>query len=283
MNKDKNHTKPEAKKSSETRLNKSVSNIKTRFRRTGRISRPVPLSKLIPNMITLLGLVIGVSSIRFALDSKWEIAVYCIFIAAILDGIDGRIARMLNATSPFGAELDSLCDFVNFGLSPALLIYLWSFQQYEFKVLSWAAIMVFVVCMAIRLARFNTSIGNPSEDKISKYFFTGVPAPSGALLALVPMMLDFEITLGVQFTARSNTLLIDLYIVFIAFLLASRLPTLSFKNLHIKPEYLSLSMMISALLIIVIVIYPWYALPSIAIIYLLSIPVCVYYTEYKLI
>jgi CDP-diacylglycerol--serine O-phosphatidyltransferase len=234
-------------------------------------------------MVTLLGLVIGVSSIRFALDSKWEMAVYCVFIAAIIDGIDGRIARMLNATSPFGAELDSLCDFVNFGLSPALLIYLWSFQQYEFKVLSWAAIMVFVVCMAIRLARFNTSIGKLSEDKISKYFFTGVPAPSGALLALVPMMLDFELTSGIQFNARSHTLLIDLYIVFIAFLLASRLPTLSFKNFHIKPEYLSLSMMISALFIIVIVIYPWYTMPAVAILYLLSIPVCFYYTRYRLI
>jgi len=281
LNKDKNLTLPEPK-STETKLNKGVNSIKTRFKRHGRILQPVPLSKLIPNMVTLLGLVIGVSSIRFALDSKWEIAVYCIFIAAILDGIDGRIARMLDATSPFGAELDSLCDFVNFGLSPALLIYLWSFQQYEFKVFSWAAIMVFVVCMAIRLARFNTSIGKPSEDKASKYFLTGVPAPSGALLALVPMMLDFELTSGIQFNTRSHTLLIDLYIVFIAFLLASRLPTLSFKNFHIKPEYLSLSMMISAMFIIVIVIYPWYALPAIAIIYLLSIPLCVYYTKRRL-
>jgi CDP-diacylglycerol--serine O-phosphatidyltransferase len=136
--------------------------------------------------------------------------------------------------------------------------------------------------MAIRLARFNTTITNKSENRISKYFLTGVPAPSGALLALVPMILDFELTSGVKFHMRGHTLLIDLYIVFIAFLLASRLPTISFKNFRITPEYLSLSMIISALIIIVIVLYPWYALPFIAIIYLISIPICVYYAAYRL-
>jgi CDP-diacylglycerol--serine O-phosphatidyltransferase len=242
-----------------------------------RILKPVPFTKLLPNLVTLIGLIIGVSSIRFALDSAWEKSVYCILIATIVDGVDGRVARMFNATSHFGAELDSLCDFVNFGLCPAMLIYLWSFQQYEYKVISWASIMLFVVCMAIRLARFNTSLVESKEIKMDSRFFTGVPAPSGAILALIPMILDFEITSFISgFSIRNYTLGINLYIVVVALSLASRIPTISLKNFYIKPEYLSLSMIISAAIIILAVIYPWYALPSAAIIYILSMPVCMY-------
>ncbi len=242
-----------------------------------RIIKPIPFTKLLPNLVTLIGLIIGVSSVRFALDSAWETSVYCILIATIVDGVDGRVARMFNATSHFGAELDSLCDFVNFGLCPAILIYLWSFQQYEYKVISWASIMLFVVCMAIRLARFNTDIVEPKENKIDNRFFTGIPAPSGGILALIPMILDFELTLLIDnFSIRNYTLGINLYIVIIALLLASRLPTISLKKFNIKPEYLSLSMIIFAVIIIIMVIYPWYALPSVATIYLLSIPVCMF-------
>lgn len=250
------------------------------LKKTTRILKPVPIAKLIPNILTLIGLVVGVSSIRFALDSKWEISVYCILIATIIDGLDGKIARILNATSHFGAELDSLCDFINFGLCPALLTYLWSFQQYEYKVISWAAMTLFVVCMGIRLARFNTMALNHSETKQSKLFFTGVPAPSGAMLALIPIILDFEITTFFEdFSIRSHTLSIDLYTAIIALLLASKLPTISIKNIHIKPEYLSLLMIIIGMIIIVTVIYPWYILPIAAIIYLLSIPACIYISQ----
>lgn len=241
--------------------------------------KPIPFTKLLPNIVTLMGLIIGVSSIRFALDSAWESAVYCILIATILDGLDGRVARMLNATSHFGAELDSLCDFMNFGLCPAMLIYLWSFQQYEYKVISWASIMLFVVCMAIRLARFNATLVEVEDSKTSnnKRFFTGVPAPSGALLALIPMILDFEITQMISnFSVRNYTLGINLYIVIVALLLPSRIPTISLKNFYIKPEYLSLAMIIAASISIVAIIYPWYALPVAAVLYILSMPVCMY-------
>jgi CDP-diacylglycerol--serine O-phosphatidyltransferase len=242
-----------------------------------RLVKPVPLTKLIPNIFTLIGLVIGVSSIRFALDSRWELAVCCILVATLIDGLDGRIARMLNATSHFGAELDSLCDFINFGLCPALITYLWSFQQYEYKLLSWGAIMVFVVCMAIRLARFNTAIVDPKAKEEKEHFFTGVPAPSGAILALIPMILDFEITSLIEnFNIRNHTIWINLYIVIVALLLASRLPTISLKNINIAPEYLSISMILLAIIIIITVIYPWYAFPIAAVLYLLSIPYCVY-------
>lgn len=251
-----------------------------RFKRKRFGLRPVPFTKLLPNIITLIGLIIGSSSIRFALDSRWEIAVYCILIATIIDGLDGGVARMLNATSHFGAELDSLCDFMNFGLCPAMLIYLWSFQQYEYKVISWASIMLFLVCMAIRLARFNTAIVQPSEIKQDDRFLVGVPAPSGAILALIPLILDFELSpLFGELSLRDHTLLINLYIVIIALLLPSRLPTLSLKKIQIKQEYLSLSMIVSAIIIITIVIYPWYSLPLVAILYVLSIPVCMYVTR----
>jgi len=240
-----------------------------------RIRPPLTFTKLIPNLITLLGLVVGISSIRFALDSRWEPAIYCILIAGILDGLDGRVARLLNATSPFGAELDSLCDFTNFGVSPAIIIYLWSYQQYEYKLISWSAILLFMVCMAIRLARFNTSMIQGKQDKLSKYFSIGVPAPSGALLSLIPIMLDFEITSHLGINIRSHTILIDIYIALIALLLASRLPTFLFKNVPIKPEYISLILILSAIIIINIIIHPWYTLPFLGLVYILSIPFCI--------
>lgn len=239
------------------------------------LTKSVPFAKLIPNLVTLTGLIVGTSSIRFALDDRWEMAAICVFVAAIIDGLDGKVARMLNATSHFGAELDSLCDFVNFGFCPALLIYLWSFQQYEYKVVSWASIMFFVVCMAIRLARFNTSLGKDAETTHDKRFFTGVPAPVGALLAIMPMIIEFDISgLFDGFSIREHILYIDLYIVIVSLLLASRLPTVSLKKIHVKPEYLSLSMTISAVIIILAIIYPWYALPAAAIVYIFSIAAC---------
>lgn len=246
-----------------------------------KINNPIPFIKLLPNFITILGLVIGISAIKFGLDGRWEKAVYCVLVAAIMDGIDGRVARLLNSTSPFGAELDSLCDFANFGVIPALLIYLWSFQQYEYKVLSWGAILLFVVCMVLRLARFNTTMFQKVEYKKPEYFFTGVPAPAGALLVLVPMILDFEISSILGINMRTHTIMIDLYVVLIAFLLASKLPTLSMKNINITYEYLSLVMVIFAVIVINLIIYTWYILPLVALVYILSIPAC-YFINKKL-
>lgn len=242
------------------------------------ITQPLSFVKLFPNIITILGLTIGVSSIRFALDGKWEQAVTCILIAAIIDGIDGKVARLLKATSIFGAELDSLSDFVNFGVSPAMLIYLWSFAQYEYKLVAWGAVLVFIVCMAIRLARFNTSInvGNMTNMPYNtKFFFTGVPAPSGALLAVVPIMVDFDLTTILHFQIRSYILPTVLYLIFIGFLVASRVPTVSIKNISIKPQYVWMSLCVSAFAIIALWIYPWFILPVLALIYLLSLPISI--------
>ena len=236
---------------------------------------PLPFIKLIPNMLTILSLCVGFSSIRFALESRWEMAVTCIGLAAILDGLDGRVARMLNATSHFGAELDSLCDFVNFGVSPALIIYLWSFQQFEFKILSWAGVSLFVVCMGLRLARFNTHLLLSPEDKLSKNFFTGVPAPLGALFLLIPVMLDFDITTVVQIDIRSHTILLTFYQIAIAFLLISRLPIFSLKNIVIKPQYLWICLFGSGFFIVSLILYPWYAMPVIGVIYMCTLPISI--------
>lgn len=250
--------------------------IKFKHKKRG-LGGVVPFTRLLPNIVTLVGLIIGVSSIRFGLDSQWEQAVYCILVATIIDGLDGRVARFFNATSHFGAELDSLCDFMNFGFCPAMLTYLWSFQQYEYKVVSWASIMLFVVCMAIRLARFNTIMLKPNENKHDDRFFLGIPAPSGAILALIPMILDFEISnFFNNFNIKPHTLFIDAYIICIGLLLPSRLPTIMLKKVQIKSEYLSLTMIVVAIIIIALAIYPWYFLPIAAALYILSIPYCVY-------
>lgn len=236
---------------------------------------PLPFIKLLPNILTILSLCVGFSSVRFALDSKWEVAVTCVVLATLLDGLDGRVARFLDATSHFGAELDSLCDFVNFGVAPALIMYLWSFQQFEFKALSWAGVSLFVVCMGLRLARFNTHLLLHPQDKLSKNFFTGAPAPLGAWFLLIPVMLDFELTTMMHINIRSHTILLTLYQLAIAFLLISRLPIFSFKNVVIKPQYLWIYLFGSGLFIITLVIYPWYVMPILGLFLMLTIPVSV--------
>jgi CDP-diacylglycerol--serine O-phosphatidyltransferase len=236
---------------------------------------PLPLKYLLPNLITIVGLAVGMSSVRFALEGRWEVAVECIIIAAMIDGIDGRIARLLNATSTFGAELDSLCDFANFGVAPSLLIYLWSANQYSYKLLSWGAVLIFIVCMSIRLARFNTSIHDPNykNSKLAKYFFVGIPAPSGALLALIPIILEFDLAQEFNFTVRPHIGITLIYLTCIGFLMASRIPTLSLKHIAIKPEFIWIILLILGIMIIAAIIYPWYLIPILGVIYLLSIPV----------
>lgn len=236
-----------------------------------RIRKPLPFAKLLPNLVTLVGLAIGMSSIRFALDGKWEHAVTCIVVSTFIDAMDGRIARMLNATSVFGAELDSLCDFANFGIAPSFMLYLWSFQKIEYKLFAWSAVLLFVICMAIRLARFNTTTAE--DDPRVRNFFIGVPAPVGAVLILMPIMLDFDLSTTFEFNVRSHTLLITFYQIAIALLLPSRLPTFSLKNLHLDPNYIWAYLLGSGMFIICLMVYTWYFLPFLALLYLFAIPI----------
>src|SRR6195256_5066007 len=151
--------------------------------------RQIPVRTLLPNLITLLALCAGLTAIRLAIEARLEWAVAAIVFAATLDGIDGRVARMLKGTSRFGAELDSLADFVNFGVAPALILYFWGLQELGHA--GWIVCMVFAICAGLRLARFNVMIDDPNKPAWAGNFFTGIPAPAGAITVLLPIYLDF--------------------------------------------------------------------------------------------
>src|SRR6201994_1326279 len=151
--------------------------------------RRIPVRTLVPNLIPLLALCAGLTSIRFAIEGKLDIALGAIVFAAVLDGVDGRIARLLKGTSRFGAELDSLADFVNFGVAPGLILYFWDLHQ--LKSAGWIAAMVFAICAGLRLARFNVMIDDPDRPAWAANFFVGLPAPAGALTVLLPIYVHF--------------------------------------------------------------------------------------------
>ncbi len=186
--------------------------------------RPVPIRILIPNLMTILAICIGLTAIRMGIEGRMEIAVYAVVIAAFLDGLDGRLARLLQGTSRFGAELDSLCDFVNFGVVPAVLLYLWTLN--DLGSVGWAGAIVFAVAAALRLARFNVALDAPKPD-YAQDFFVGVPAPVGALLVMLPIYLGHLGTLNLPSVTATASLI---YCVFIALLMVSIFPTWSFKK-----------------------------------------------------
>jgi CDP-diacylglycerol---serine O-phosphatidyltransferase len=234
--------------------------------------KPTSFIRLLPNLITLSALVVGMNSIRFALDGKWDYAAACIIISTFLDAADGRVARMLGATSVFGAELDSLSDFANFGIAPALISYLWSYQRFEFKLFAWSAILLFVICMVIRLARFNVGSADPGSNPKLKQFFMGVPAPVGAILFIAPIILDFDLAANFSFDVRSHIFAVTCYQIVIALLLPSRIYTFALKNIEIKPEFIWICLLGFAAFAITLIIYPWYLIPIICVVYLLTIP-----------
>ena len=159
--------------------------------RRNRRLRDLPVNSLIPNILTVLALCAGMSAIRFAMQEKWELAVAAIIVAGILDGLDGRMARLLKGATKFGAELDSLSDFIAFGVAPALVIYLWSTEV--LGGIGWIAGLAYSTCCALRLARFNTALDNPDQPAWTSYFFTGMAAPAGACIALLPIAVSFQI------------------------------------------------------------------------------------------
>jgi CDP-diacylglycerol--serine O-phosphatidyltransferase len=156
-----------------------------RLRLPKRRFRRIPVRTLVPNVITLLALCAGLTAIRMAFENRYVLALAAIVFAAFLDGIDGRLARFLKGTSRFGAELDSLADFVNFGVAPALILYFWGLH--DLKSAGWIAAMVFAICAALRLARFNVMVDDPDKPLWSSNFFVGVPAPAGAITVLLPI------------------------------------------------------------------------------------------------
>ncbi len=228
----------------------------------------VPVRVLIPNIFTLLGLCAGLTAIRMAIEHRWDLAVAALVFAAFLDGIDGRIARLLKASSRFGAELDSLADFVNFGVAPAIIIFNWALE--DLHSMGWIAVLVFAVCAALRLARFNVALEAPDLPAWKSSYFVGVPAPAGAIILLLPI---YAQDLGLH--VPSLTPLVLVYTLAIALLMVSRVPTFSGKLLgqRIAREHVLPVFVLAAMFVAVLLTYPFLTLAVGSLLYLVMIPV----------
>jgi CDP-diacylglycerol--serine O-phosphatidyltransferase len=239
-----------------------------RRRRKVRISA-LPLLHLVPNVLTILGLCAGLTAIRYALDGRYELAVSLVGAAIVLDGLDGRSARMLNLTSKLGAQLDSLADFLSFGVAPAVLIYLWTLR--DVRGVGWALALLFATCCALRLARFNTELELPDRPRWTHRFFTGIPAPAAAGLALTPLMLSFVV--GDAWSRAWG--LSALFVVSVAFLMVSQVPTWSVKRVRIEPDKVLPALLLASVVIAGLVVETWLTLCVISFAYLGSIPLAV--------
>jgi len=239
-----------------------------RLRLPKRRFRRIPVRTLVPNIITLLALCAGLTAIRMAFENRYVLALAAIVFAAFLDGIDGRLARFLKGTSRFGAELDSLADFVNFGVAPALILYFWGLH--DLKSAGWIAAMVFAICAALRLARFNVMVDVPDKPAWASNFFVGVPAPAGAITVLLPI---YVALLGLP---RSEWLswLTLVYTLAIASLMVSRLPVFSGKRVgtRVPPDMVGPAVVVTVLFIALLIAYPWIILTAGTLAYLCALP-----------
>ena len=231
----------------------------------------VPVRVLIPNIFTLVGLCAGLTAIRMGIEHRWDLAVAALVFAAVLDGIDGRVARLLKASSRFGAELDSLADFVNFGVAPAIIMFNWALD--DLKSLGWIAVLVFAVCSALRLARFNVSLDRTDTPAWKGNYFVGVPAPAGAIILLLPIYVQ---DLGLH--VPSLTPLVLFYTLGIALLMVSNVPTFSGKLIgqRIAREYVPPVFVLAALFIALLLTFPALTLAVGSVAYLAMIPVSAY-------
>ena len=224
---------------------------------------------LLPNILTLGGVCLGISSIKFSIDGNFALAVTLILFASILDALDGRVARLIKGTSEFGKELDSLTDFVSFGIAPVLILYFWELNNYG--KLGWAIALIYSVCCVLRLARFNlTKFDNQEEWKNN--FFEGIPSPAGGILILTPLIYelsDLNLNLNISNITPYLTILI-------ALLLVSKVPTLSLKKITISPKTTIFLLLVIGLIFIALLFYTFETLLIFSLIYLLSIPVSFY-------
>ena len=223
-------------------------------------------NRLIPNILTLLALCAGMTSIRLGLLQRWELAVAALALAAVLDALDGRIARLLDSSSKFGAELDSLADVIDFGVAPGVLLYLWT--MHAGGGLGWAVCLLFAVCCSLRLARFNTKLDNTDLPAWTGRFFSGVPAPAGAGLVLTPMMATFEFGPGFY----DRPVFVGLVMAVVSGLMVSRVPTFSFKRLKVRPRSVLPVMIAIGMLIVFVISTPWISFLALAASYIATIP-----------
>lgn len=234
------------------------------------------ITKLIPNIITMSALCLGLFAVRMAIIGNFEAAAYCIIVSCLFDGVDGNVARKLNASSEFGAQMDSLADFFNFGIAPGFTVYFWKMEQFDtIKRIAWFPVLILAVCMAIRLARFNVALTNEDhESKLNKYFFKGIPAPMAASLVLLPMIISFEFP---NLTLFSCPLFVILNTTIVALMAGSTIPTPCFKKMKFKTTYKQLLLLLIAILLVGLLVKTWLTGMIICTFYLISIIICWFY------
>ncbi|MEM7301626.1 MAG: CDP-diacylglycerol--serine O-phosphatidyltransferase [Pseudomonadota bacterium] len=235
---------------------------------TGRL-RDVPLRVIVPNFITLMAICSGLTAMRMAMEGRFQMAILAVLFAAILDALDGRIARLLKSTTRFGAQMDSLADFVNFGVAPALVLY--AYVLNDAGSIGWIAALIYAICGSLRLARFNVMLDDPNRPDWMADYFTGVPAPAGAMIVLLPIYVGF---LGVDLSGDYSFLVAG-YIIFVGLLMVSNLPTYAGKNAtqRIPRQWVLPIMILTVLCVAILFSYPWKAMAAVSIGYILLLPI----------
>ena len=227
---------------------------------------------ILPNMLTLIGVCIGLTSIRFALDERFEFAVIAIILAALIDGLDGRIARLINATSKVGKELDSLTDMISFGVAPAFIMYFWKLNT--LGRFGWLLCLIYVICVALRLARFNVNTGQAPSWRDN--FFEGVPSPAGGILVLTPLILSLA---SFDFFQINYDVLVPIFFVTTSLLLISKFPSYSFKKIVIQRKATIFLLFGIVLFFGLLLIYPFNVIFISAIIYLSMLPISFFHYQ----
>ena len=221
---------------------------------------------ILPNALTLIGVCVGLSSINFALNQNYKLAIISILFAAVIDGLDGRIARLIRGTSKVGKELDSLTDIISFGVAPAFIMYFWSLNQLG-KV-GWLLSLIYVVCIALRLARFNLNTSSNLSWKDN--FFEGVPSPAGGILVLTPLIYELS---DLQLININYKIIVPIIFLFVSILLISKIPTYSLKKISVKRSTTVFLMFGIVLLFVLLFIFPFQTLVTASILYILSFPI----------
>ena len=227
---------------------------------------------ILPNMLTLIGVCIGLSSIRFALDGRYEFAIIAIIFAALIDGLDGRIARLIKGTSRVGKELDSLTDMISFGVAPAFIMYFWKLNSLER--FGWLLCLIYVICVALRLARFN--INSNQESSWRDNFFEGVPSPAGGILVLTPLIISLS---GFDYFQINYEIVVPIFFMITSFLLISKFPTYSFKKIVI-PRKTTIFLLFGIVLFFgLLLIYTFNVIAISTIVYLVLLPISFFHFQ----
>ena len=227
---------------------------------------------ILPNMLTLIGVCIGLTSIRFALDGRYEFAIIAIIIAAVIDGLDGRIARLIKGTSRVGKELDSLTDMISFGVAPAFIMYFWKLN--ELGRFGWLVCLIYVICVALRLARFNVNTGG--EPSWRDNFFEGVPSPAGGILVLTPLIFSMS---SFELFKIDYAIIVPIFFIITSFLLISKFPSYSFKKIVIQRKATIFLLFGIVLFFGLLLIYPFNVISVSALIYLSMLPISFFHYQ----